>query len=115
MVPEPHKTRLKQLEAPAGLDAEARQQFLALVAAYEELGHSHEEALGAALRRIEERRRARPSGGAFPTFQAAAWRTRGLGRRLWPVAASAMLVLLLASVVTNEIAGRALERELAAV
>jgi hypothetical protein len=123
MSPERFEAYLQELEPPSTLDgeaqgrwrAEARQQLMALAAAYEEMGHVPEEALQAALRQLRAMPRSPARRDHFPMFRAAGRRARVFGRRLVPVAAGALLLVILGSVVANEIAGRALERELTAV
>lgn len=134
MNPDLLETYLQQLEPPTALTAEAqhhwraetRRHLLALAAAYEELGHAPEEALQAALRHLQAGAQTPAADGRFPTFRAAGrWarsagprlvpRASGLLRRLGAVTAVGVLLLCLASLVMNVIAGRALERELTAI
>src|SRR5438034_11000853 len=92
---------------------ERRQQLLALVEAYEELGSSPDEALNLALRQMEATRRPAEREATFPTFRAAAARARRLGRRVGALLPGLVVVCVLLFVVTNSLAGRALEGELA--
>src|SRR5262249_38715884 len=67
------------------------------------------------LRHLGAPQTSRAPRDTFPILRAAARRARALGRRLAAASVVALLTLLLATAVMNEIAGRALERELAAV
>src|SRR5262249_34314936 len=113
---------------------EARQRFLALASAYEELGSSPEEAQEAALRQLAAETGPPQRGDLFPTFRAAARAARRRARfaaleapdrigRLarglltgtaWVLAALTCL-LLIVTLAANGIAGPKLEQELAQV